>query len=725
MGKSFAQLDCSKLVSDSLDSVRNSNRIPLQRPEPSTTKKLSIVTLTRIFLLTHGHQSLIREITTPSLSTFITACLRATADGKSSDARRSTQHDYVLSTVLWAFGDLLPHHPAAFRPFVGQTRALVLPLIAPTSSNLSLDDPGSKNGESPCPSSTAERARQVFVLLSGCAPKNTQSQEWAQSLSVIIVKTHETADLVFRAIFEDWEPSVQTNRSKAPASSSCSRVVQSGQEESDLPGWFGICAGLERLDGLLLTIRSHLNYPSATALPVPTGKLVDAVDRILSALPPSVGGSNGLSTGTRTNPEISRDERESLFSWLPQLHVSALRIIEQLAIRFEQSAMAIDQRLLSHALWIFENERPQVRIRQAVYGILARILIHCASGVHRAIASSLASVLKTCCEDLVSTQADPGDSPEMISSLTVTSNKLTMNADAYFQNSDPLSKPLGTFSEVQPLAESLLCSALTYLPSNFLPFSVRSKIDRTAVLAQSKRILQASVLNPPVRRKGKQQSSIMPMLARQFPQSESTEALIRPRMPPVQLNADGQDIDTDYEVDERGGTVDGFARRSAEPSGMPPSPEHEMQGTLGFEIPKNGETSTGIRPSPAPSVNREQQGTDLRVPVKRSLDVESEEMTATSSGEIKPPTDVGHTAPSKRMRDGFEDRDIVPTAEDHSVAISQTEEIHPHTADREPLSPLTANKDIIDDEDSDDSSIPAIDPTLDTEDEEDNEEDQI
>ncbi|KAL8737604.1 MAG: hypothetical protein Q9181_001505, partial [Wetmoreana brouardii] len=389
-----------------------------------------------------------------------------------------------------------------------------------------------------------------------------------------------------------------------------------------------------------MTIQSHLNYPSATALPVPTGKIVDAVDRILSALPPSVGGSNGPGIGTRTNPEISRDERESLWSWLPRLHVSALRILEQLAIRFEQSAMAIDQRLLSHALWIFENEDLQIRIRQAVYGILAKMLIHCASGVHRAIASSLVFVLKTCCEDLVSTQADPSDSSEMISSSTVTSNKRAMNADAYFQSSNPLSKPLGTFSEIQPLAESLLCSALNHLPSDFLPFSVRSKIDRAAVLAQSKRILQASVLDPPVRRKGKQHSSIMPMLARQFPQSESTEALIRPRMPTVRLNADGQDIDTDYEVDERGGgTFDGFARRSAEPSGVPPSPEHEMQGTWGFEIPESRQTSMGTRSSPAPFVNREQQGEDSRVPAKRSLDVESEDMTATSSGEMNPPTD--------------------------------------------------------------------------------------
>ncbi|KAL8691114.1 MAG: hypothetical protein Q9218_003588 [Villophora microphyllina] len=696
------------------------------RPDPLNTKKLSIITLTRIFLLTQDYPALIREIATPSLPTFITSSLRSFSDSKDGSP------DPLLSIVLWAFGELLPYHPSAFRPFVGQIRALVLPLTAPTRSSPLSDDPTGEVVEPMISEPIVQRARQVFVLLNGCAPKNAQSQEWAQTLSALIEKTHETADLVFRALLEDWEPSAHSGHPRTTTVSNPSMIVYAIREETGLPGWIGIGGGLERLTGLLMTLRSYLLYPSPSSLAFPVGKLMDVVDRILSALPPSIGGPQGATLSTRTNPEIGRDECEAVWAWLPHLHVSALSVLEQVVARLEQDSMAIDQQILSLVLWIFEKEHFHNQIRLINYRLLAQVLARRGSGLPRSSMDSVAFFLKLCCEDLMPTEAGPGLAKNSSNDSTTitTTTKDAANADEYLKRSAQSPRPSAASKEMRHAAESLLAAALSYLPPKALDFSLRSRIDQTAILSQSRLILHSSVLNPPASRRENPRSSIIPLLARQYPQSLDTEALVRPRMPMTQPSTVNQETGMDQEFGGEHETPEGLAYQHREnldvgmedppPASVPEKPEAPLLESGGTVAPQTQDKSSlNLMPDEASEVSAS------NIPAKRPLDAAAVELEAPSLQTSERLSTVDSERPSKRIRGDAEDADpvqITETGLSKPITAPETEQANSPPADAaantEPLANFGIHTADAGDDDSDDSSIPELDPTMDTEDEE-------
>ncbi|KAL9582600.1 MAG: hypothetical protein Q9212_003205 [Teloschistes hypoglaucus] len=695
------------------------------RPEPATTKKLSILTLTRIFLSTQEHPTLIREITTPSLPTFIANCLRSFSDAKGGYS------DSLLCSVLWAFGELLPHHPSAFRPFAGQIRKLVLPLLAPTPSNLPLDDATSESTGYSVSETTTQRARQVFVLVNGCAPKNAQSQEWAQTFTLLLEQSHETADLVLRALLEDWEPPVQQARPRVARSSDFSAILQSSLDESGLPQWAGIDAGLERLNGLLSALESYLLHSNASPLAIPIGKLLDIIDRITSALPPTAGGPQEPSIGTAPNPEISREERESVWTWLPRLHVSALRTLEQLAERLGNDSMAINRQVVSLVFWVFEKEHSHLQIRQVTYRILTRILPHSASGMSRSEIASLATVLQRACDDLLPAQADPSLTKGISNGSATIASRDTANADAYLQTVTLSSDRSVTSAATRSVAESLLCAAL-HLPHNTLPFAVRSKIDKTAIVAQSKTVQQSSVLNPPASRHGMSQSSIMPLLARQYPHSWGTEALIRPRMTLIQPSGTTHSMDSYPESDDRDGLVSGPAFDRSESFDLRVeksqiSAVRDKQENSPIEI---DEVERG-QEIPNPSQNEAVKVVPSGIPAKRPLESDVEDVEAASLDQLVDSKILDEEHLSKRIRDDPRDVYIVSTTQSslpNPVTTPRTVATNPPPADApagtESSASLASHAGKPENDDSDDSSIPAIDCTMDTEEEDGEDEDE-
>ena len=139
----------------------------LGRSGSAISKRLSVVTIARMFVLNREYPSLVRELTTPSLPGFITSCLTL--------VKPAPQENDILCVVLQAFNELIPHHPASFRPHSAQMRALVLPLIAPI--------PSDTTQYAFLPSaSVSEAARRLFVSLSMCTPKNASPEDWAKIL---------------------------------------------------------------------------------------------------------------------------------------------------------------------------------------------------------------------------------------------------------------------------------------------------------------------------------------------------------------------------------------------------------------------------------------------------------------------------------------------------------------------------------------------------------------
>lgn len=497
----------------------------MQKPESPSTKKLCIITLARIFILTHEHQSLVREITTPSLPGFITACLNLTKITRSSEAaQESDVQSPLLLVVLNALSELIAMHPTSFRPFVPQIRSLTYPLLAPTPSDL-------ENGNYPFFNSApvSESARQLFVLLHVCGPKNTAGEEWAKSLDVLVVSMQRTADRVFRLSIEDWTSSI---RSYDVVISNQVEDVVSDKKPTPLalPGWTGIHAGIERLDGLLRTLQVFLASATAAAVTVPVGNILNLVERVFSICPPGNGRN------PRVKPEIGKDEREGLWDGLPRLQISAIGVSSLMISRMGYNSAAITSTILEQLLWALESQYGNEDFRNASYRLVSQILTAFGPSLPRNYASSLSRCISMCCEDLLPTTVSQLQSGQASVSDTKKppNGTISTNADSYLKSESNQENLSAASPSVLEAARGLLLLTLTNLPNEYLPFSLRCQIDRTAIITNDKKAMLASVMNPSSERKGKKQtSSILPLLARAHPEALDVETLLRPQMPPI------------------------------------------------------------------------------------------------------------------------------------------------------------------------------------------------
>lgn len=433
-------------------------------------------------------------------------------------------------------------HPTSFRPFVPQMQSLTHLLIAPTPSNF-------ENGSEPTPNSASvsESARHLFVLLHVSGPKNTAGQEWTKYLDSLIDSVQRTVDKVFRSLIEDWTSSIGK---RDIANSNLVEDVVSDQRPTPLvlPAWTGIHAGVERLEGLLQTLQAFLASATAAAVILPVGNILNLVDRILSAFPPGNGRN------PRVNPEISRDEREGLWVGLPRLQISTVGVCSVMISRMGHSSAVIASTIMEQLLWIFEAQYGNDDFRSAAYGLVSQILTAFGPSLPRTHAISLSRCIRSCCEDLlpsVNSQLQGGQasfpdtnkSPNGIISAT--------NADSYLKSAPSQADLSGASSNVLQAARELLPLTLTNLPNEYLPFSLRCQIDRTAIITNNKKAMLASVMNPIAKRRGQKQiSSILPLLARAHPEALEVEALVRPQMPPIQSQRrDGREMESGEEED--------------------------------------------------------------------------------------------------------------------------------------------------------------------------------
>lgn len=525
----------------------------LGKPDPQTTKELCIITLTRIFILLGDHQSLVREIVTPSLPGFITSCIRIIENHKLLAEERKMVGSSLMSTILYAFCKLIPYHPTLFRPFVVQIRSLILPLIASTPSNYGLESPSNQQEVKILASLNfiAGSARKLYVLLSNCAAKNTSSEEWAKSVHTTISMLHGTADIIFRAVIEDWDPT------PSRIASTTRSVLNSAETASDfednplgLPSWKGIHAGMERLDGLLHLLQEFLLGTTPMAVEFPVGAVFHAVNRILSVYPPLDDEKDG---NLRINPEIGRDEREGLWTTLPNLHVSGLEVLLLIVLRFGEASSNLIHNILEQVLWVFEREKSNHNVRKIIYEIVSKIITLHGLSLPKFVSTLFSKCIKSCCEDLLSSKLQPF--PVSMNSTSFakkpSTNGTPINADSFLKATSNSSKSsLIEPSEVQKSAAILLPLTLTNLPNGFIHSSLRAQIERTAILTRDKHAMLASILTPAIDRgAGQYSSSIMPLFARQFPESLEAEALIRPRMPVLQPRTHRGDLSSEEDAE--------------------------------------------------------------------------------------------------------------------------------------------------------------------------------
>ncbi|KAF2114775.1 rRNA processing/ribosome biogenesis-domain-containing protein [Lophiotrema nucula] len=538
--KSAIEVGGWETLSRSLPWVRGLLGI-LTKPDPPSAKKLCLVTLTRIFILTREYPTLVREITTPSLPTYIQSCLQLATSNSSA---------VCLLPVLESFSQLLPRHPTIFRSYLKQIQPLLGQTLAPTPSNR-LENERSRSYHSNVSSEVSASARRLYVQFPCCTPKGGSSAEWESRLKTAIASTHRTADQVFRAVIEDWRPT--SGVLAAVNGHTVEDQVQDLEPDAmGLPPWSGIYAGGERVVGLLQLIKEYLSGPTASVVNVNISALTDLLTRFFSLTIPSSAAKQDFQ-GVKLNNQVSKEERECLWAILPNIHVAIMEVLFALLIRAEGSNGALNATLLDQLTEVYKVEKGDLQVRAACYLAVAEVLRRTGPALPKNSIDSLANIIRGCCEDVFPQGQN-----------TVLSNALVQNkangtkqqststdADAFLSGSTTFEDPLANFTGVKSAAYELLPIILGNMRAHHLSDSLRTRMDRTAILAQHKEAMLASVLNPPPsKRFGKAAASIMPLLARSSPAENGVESLLRPRMPVVRTLDRGRTLGEEEDEDE-------------------------------------------------------------------------------------------------------------------------------------------------------------------------------
>jgi pre-rRNA-processing protein RIX1 len=485
-----------------------------------STKKLCLITITRIFSLTQQYPTLVREITTPLLPTFITACLTLITPtiARTDDGTRTLLSPF-LQPVFRSFSELLPHHSTIFRPFTPRLNAIALSLIGDASTPLAVTDVAS----------------HILTTLHFSASKSAAGTEWVQTCKSIILSCHIAAGQVLRSLVEDWEGSEQMESSASANKDYDSKAQASGPDLFGLQAWIGVHDGTQRLVKLLRLLMNFLSSQTAQTVSCPFSSIIDLTARLTGVR--AIADARASQFSTRLNAEVARDERDELWLELPNIHTATLDMLSAMLESFTEAALPIARIVFDQTMKVFEAEQRDGDLRIAAYRLTEKLLSMIGLALTRPDVNVLTVVVKRCCADLNS-QAAVEPFPLIATSKETNgsnpSGLISIDADAFanHQRENLQNHPSRKWEPVYCEAFRLLPCFLGTLPASAVPHSLRTEIDRTAILVQNRRAMLASVLNPPLANKGQHTPpSIMPFLARVSSGDLDVEGLLRPRMP--------------------------------------------------------------------------------------------------------------------------------------------------------------------------------------------------
>lgn len=513
----------------------------LNKSDSWEVKRLCLTTISRIYLLTVEHQALVREITTPTLPAFITTSLglikpaTSTVNGKTIRALSP-----LLEVVLSNWHMLIEYFASTFRPHVSSLRSICLSLL---SDNI-------------CPDSTRLAATSLLARLHFCAPKNTAATEWSQTCAQTIEAAHDTADLVFRAIVEDWTPAVPRVSKATRKQKSANTPATSNPDVLGLDAWSGVSEGISRLAVQVDLLEELLTSQHIQAVSIPLGHIFDLTSRLSAVTPPTSKFS------LRTNNEITRDEREELWLHLPRIHITVLNLLKALTNTYAQALFPVANALTTQLWDIFDVEHSNESIRTATYALLTTLLPHQLLCITKSDSRSMSLLINHICSDLKFQSGLSSTSTTNPSSNTTNGTKFSTLTLPTSTANNPVSHCTPSNLALHKAAHTLLPIIITHLPLHVLSSSssLRSDLDSTAILTQHHEAILASTLHPP-RPRGKASGtapapSLLPFLARSKPQDSTMtlakEALIHPRMPFIRstLHSKTDEADTDDEEDE-------------------------------------------------------------------------------------------------------------------------------------------------------------------------------
>jgi pre-rRNA-processing protein RIX1 len=417
----------------------------------------------------------------------------------------------------------MPLYPATCRPFNARVRTAARPYLAPTASD---------NG-APIPRALQRAARRAAVSLHfTTAGKTGPSEDWARAAADVLRDFHDTADHVFRAVQESWQPLVP----RARADISFDGPAEQPDAPDGLPGWTGVRAGADRLVGHLRLAADLLRRPTKVPVAVPVGALMEAVNRVAQISRTS--RAQAWEQALETHPAVGREEKEELWTCVPAVHLAALDVLGALFRRLRLNAMSLVPEALDAVLLVLKSGIDSPAIRAASYATVDLLLQVAGPGLSKTAVDAIGVVMLACCRDLQQDAgylaARAGPAPAA-AGAEAKKNGMTANADLFL----PTAKADGSSAAGagagpvhgklsrahRAAAEALLASLLTHLPQRQVKPGIRGLLDQTAILCQSRDGMLASVLNPYINEAGRSYPSILPHLSRRFPHDQGVEVL--------------------------------------------------------------------------------------------------------------------------------------------------------------------------------------------------------
>lgn len=467
------------------------------------------------------YQTLVREITTPTLPTFVTSCLNLIAP--KSSAKRADVPASLVEVIFCSFAKLLPHYPTLYRPEASRIRIAAKPYLAPTLLDGFV------------PSSLKESSRRLVVLLHLAAVKNAGGEEWAKAVRDILKQIHVTADQVFRAVVEDWESTagylgeaVDVNQELAGGSNAV----------DGLPPWSGVYAGIDRLAGLLSMLQEYIKGETSAPVSIPIGAIMDMITRMLSIAMPSSSEPSG---GVRLHPAVDRDERDGLWSGIPQIYIAALELIDTIADRLQEGFVSLAPGALDQVTWLFSSGRSHLSFLPQAYHLSGTLLRLVGKSLGKRQTTKLLPIIRSCCRELQcrSSQSITAGSPSGV--MLQGPQPPSLHASIHAESSTPLPADMNSkqSTDLVTAASGLLPLLVSHLPQRYLDIPLRSLIERTAVLTHNKDAMLACIMNPFVGKDGRAITGIIPYATKEFGNDATIELLIRPRMPVVPAVTEG------------------------------------------------------------------------------------------------------------------------------------------------------------------------------------------
>lgn len=472
----------------------------LRKHDPPASRVISLVALTRLFVLTRAFPSLLREITTPSLPQFVKVCL--------ANVTTRTGQDRELGAVLGCFCQLIGHHPTIFRSFSRDIGSLL-------DSVLDLDDASLTADPAPRYSrGTVALAARLLHLLHCVEPKQGAGPSWDRAMETTLAKASRALDAVLVGVEEHLDP----NDAAAKQQSVKAASTQSPQQRLRL-----VMAHASRLVAVLDTLSQQVAVETSMPVTVPIGTIDRLVQRILSV----VVHRSAQHQSPRLSLDIGQAERDFVLSLLPRLHTLALDLIALLFSRVGPQMAPLAVPVLEQIVWLAAAQVTYDDIRAASYRALTALLQHAAPLSGKEAIEQLGPVLKRCCEDF-QTATMCSDT-----ALGRTHRGKAPPADLLASSGQGASATESRHG-ILVAAKALLETVYAKIPAELMPASLRTPMDRVAILTQQRDLLAASVLNPARRKEGGSGRSLLPFLIQADRQSVAAEAIVRPRMPILQ-----------------------------------------------------------------------------------------------------------------------------------------------------------------------------------------------